>query len=152
MLRSHAGMQRVRIYKPPTGVALLEAKRDRSVLLVDLQVIGAKVLKRTNPEKYSKQYEIMESTLKALGLPSLGSAKEERLVLRLKGRIVLAILTYSGDDAIVRTVAFAAFSPGVLAKLVRRLEANGWKKIVMLELKPARSTRQPRYSTFSAGA
>lgn len=145
-------MQRMRIYKPPTGVALLEVKKDRSVLLVDLQIIGAKALKRADPEKYSKQYEIMKSTLKALGLPSLGSTKEEELVLRFKGRIVLALLVYSSDNSIVRTTAFAAFSPGVLAKLVRKLEANGWRKVAMLELRPARTTRQPRYSTFSAGA
>ena len=144
-------MQRMRIYKPPTGVALLEVKKDRSVLLVDLQIIGVKVLKRADPEKYSKQYEIMKSTLKALGLPSLGSAREE-LVLRFKGRIVLAMLVYSSDNSIVRTAAFAAFSPGVLTKLVRKLETNGWKKVAMLELRPARTTRQPRYSTFSAGA
>jgi len=144
-------MQRMRIYKPPTGVALLEVKKDRSVLLVDLQIIGAKVLKRADPGKYSRQYEIVKSTLKALGLPSLGSTREEA-VLRFKGRIVLAMLVYGSDDSIVRTAAFAAFSPGVLTKLVRKLEANGWKKVAMLELRPARTTRQPRYSTFSTGA
>jgi len=130
---------------------LMEVKKDRSVALVDLQVVGVKTLKHADPRRYLKQYEVAYSTLKALGLQPL-KVEEEKLVLRYRGRLILAALMHDRREVLVRYAIFVAFSPGVLAKLVRKLESNGWKKAVMLELKPVRSAHRARYSTSSAGS
>ncbi len=142
-------MRRIRIYKPPTGIALMEVRKDCSVALVDLQVVGVKILKYADSRKYLKQYEVAYSTLKALGL-QLPKAEEKRFALKYKGRLILAALIHERDEILARYATFIAFSPGVLAKLTKKLESNGWRRAVMLELKPVRSAHRARYSASSA--
>ncbi len=149
--RIRGWMQKVRIYKPPTGVALMEVRKDRSVVLVDLQVVGVKVLRRADPRRYLRQYEVALSTLKALGLQPPKPEGEERLVLKYRGRLILATLIREGGGPLVRYVIFIAFSPGVLAKLARKLESNGWRRAAMLELKPVRSAHHARHSASNTG-
>lgn len=128
-------MQRMHVYKPPSGIAVFEVKKDRSVVIIDMLIAGVRVSQKGNFNRFSKQYEIIKSTLRALGLNFSPIVKEEKLVLKFGGRIVLCILYYS-ENGIVKNAAIAGFSPGVLAKLSRKLELVGWRKIALFELKP----------------
>ncbi|MCS7105488.1 MAG: hypothetical protein NZ954_08020 [Thermofilaceae archaeon] len=129
-------MQRMRVYKPPSGIAVFEVKRDRSVVIIDMLITGVRVSQKGSFNRFDKQYEIIQSTLKALGLNFSSTVKEEKMVLKYGGRIVLCILYYS-ESGIVKNATIAGFSPGVLAKLSRKFEVVGWKKIALFELKPA---------------
>ncbi len=131
-------MRRVRLYKPPVGVALFEVGRDRTVAMIDLMVSGLKAVARSwGVERYSKQFEVIDSTIEALGV-NLSRMRAERLLLKHKGRTVLCCLYWDGATPMVRYAAIATFSPGTLIKVVRRLESSGWKRRILIELKSRR--------------
>lgn len=124
------------IYRPLKGVAVFEAKRDRVVAFIDLFVIGAKVARSVDISGYERQFEDLRNTLKALGVISPSLVREVRMALKYKRRLLLSCLFVSNN--MVRYVAVAAFTAGVLAELSRRLEASGWRRLAIVEMKPSK--------------
>jgi len=130
----------MRVYRLLRGVATFEVRKDRSVVLIDLQVLGVKSERRSGVRKYAKHFEIMSETLKSLGfhLPR----RSEELVLKFKGRLVLCKLYYDEDLGVVRYVALASFSPSILSRLARGLVESGWRRLLLLEFKPLRALQR----------
>lgn len=143
-LKSCAGafrMRRVHLYRPPTGVAVLEVGKDRAVTMIDLFIAGIKVIDQAKAyKKYERQFQVISNTLKMLGF-NPEKFYEERLLLKFKGRTILCSLYSSGSPQIVKYAALATFSPGALSRVVRRIESCGWKRKVMLELKSRKTAR-----------
>ena len=130
----------MRVYRLLRGVATFEVGKDRSVVLIDLQVLGVKSERRSGARKYAKHFEIMGETLKSLGfrLPR----RSEELVLKFKGRLVLCKLYYGEDPGAVKYVALASFSPSILSRLARGLVESGWRRLLLLEFKPLRAMQR----------
>lgn len=131
-------MRQIQVYKPPTGIAVFEVKRDRVVTLIDLMLIGVYLAKNINPRKYSRQYDVVYATLKGLGLKFDDTSLREEFVIKYKRRLILCSL-FLDEKTIIKTVVFTSLSPGILRKLARRLIQVGWKQITLIELKPATS-------------
>ncbi|MEM4688391.1 MAG: hypothetical protein QXH65_04595, partial [Thermofilaceae archaeon] len=85
-------MRRVHLYRPPTGVAVLEVGKDRAVTMIDLFIAGIKVIDHAKAyKKYERQFQVISNTLKMLGF-NPEKFYEERLLLKFKGRTILCSL------------------------------------------------------------
>jgi len=130
-------MRAAGIYRPPTGVAVFEVGRDRKVVLVDLAIAGVKVARRPACERYEKQYDIVRRTLETLGL-NMDIFSSEKVLLRYRGRTLLACFYHTSGSPIVKYVVISSLSPGILSKLSKKLESLGWRRRIFLELRSKR--------------
>lgn len=131
-------MRQIRVYKPPTGIAVFEVKHDRAVTFIDLMLIGAHLAKNIDPVKYSKQYGVVYSTLNGLGFKLDDFNLKEEFIIKYKGRVVLCS-AFLEEKTIIKIMVFASLSPGILQKLAKKLMQVGWRQKTLIELKPATS-------------
>ncbi len=121
----------MRISRQLKAVAVFEVKRDERLVLIDLKVVGLKYSGKRGLGRYSRYFLYFDELAENLGIGDYLASKD--VVLYYRSKTVLCRM-YVGPSKTVRYVVLASFQPGVLSKIVTKLEENFWKKVFLLEI------------------
>ncbi|RLE77678.1 MAG: hypothetical protein DRJ56_01820 [Thermoprotei archaeon] len=130
----------VRVY----GLTMFLVDKDLKVALLDMKLAGLRVTDEW-PDRYLRWADVFLE-VESHHEGALKGCRATIRVCRYKNKVLLCKFYIERRSAakMVRAVAMASFSPGVLRAIVSKLESMGWRRAFLVEVSRWRRKRSVR--------